>query len=282
MCGPVEKATAASETKYEEIPSGVARRKFLIESGLLSFSVLYGVVYHVNPDIPVLAQYCEGEDECLRPDLLAYKATALVAMSTMGLMGVYNWHFNPRIRQLSKATPEDRLFGLNLDSADYTNVVILCYQFYDLCLSLTIPDNRDPIFLIHHVLAMITSYCALEYQMVPYYSIFYGGCSEFSSIFFVFISKDMVAVTPGSLFDQWLLVCKVMFFFSFTYYRVFGWIYNSFLLWRDCRIVIESGACERHRPGKAFFLRLFQGLDLVLGALQCFWYYQIIMMIAAM
>ena len=274
---------------------GVERRQHWIELGLLAFAVVYGSVYYSNPDLPVNPIFCEDSDShsindsyCYRPDLIAYKVCSLVAMLTMGLMGVYHWHFSPSFQRQfatsTTATAEDRLFGASR-AADVQNVVILCYQIWDFGVSFTIPENMDPIFMVHHLLAMMTAYCSLEFQMVPYYSIFYGGCSEFSSIFLVFLDKDQLLsplVEANLWMDQWLLVCKGMFFLTFSYYRIFGWIYYSFPLWKDCRAVMASGSAEQHRPGRSFFLRVFLGLDVVLGALQCYWYYNILENVAAL
>jgi TLC domain len=282
---PIE---AAKKKDQKQLPSGFERRKNLVQVGLLSLSIFFGCIYLLNLDIPVNSQFCDTttsanpEQECRRPDLVAYKATSLAAMCIMGLTGVLNWHLSPQARQLAKATPEDRLFGY-WHAADYQNVIILCWQVFDFGMAFAIPENIDPIFLVHHILAMITAYCSLEYQMMSYYSIFYGGCSEFSSIFLVFLDKDGIfPITPGSTVDQFVLVCKGLFFLTFSYYRIFGWIYYSVTLWKDCHAVIASKSIEQQRPGKTLFLRLFQGLDLVLGALQCYWYYGILMQLAAL
>jgi len=270
-------------------PSGFEKRRSLIEIGLLLFSAIYGGIYYSNPDIDVNPEFCSQEildatnGACRRPDLIAYKVVALSAMITMGLIGVYNWHFTSKMKFLGSrdASPEDRLFGA-LDASDYLNVVIFCYQLWDFVISFTIPEHFDAIFLVHHFLAMLTALFSLEYQMVSYYSIFYGGCSEFSSIFLVFVDeKPLIEIVPGSPFDLWIQACQVLFFFTFSYYRIYGWISYSFNLWSDCNEVISSGSVEKYRPGKSLFLRVFQGMDFSLGALQCFWYYKILEMVAS-
>ncbi|CAB9507697.1 TLC domain [Seminavis robusta] len=270
-------------------PSGFERYRRWIEGGLLALSVCYGCVYHWNPPIPLHESLCQDQQdgfvpgmECYRPDLVAYKVTSFLAMATMGFMGAYHWHFSSNQQLKHMKTPQDRLFG-RLPAADYLNVVIFCYQVWDFVVSITIPEHLDPVFLLHHVLAMITAYCSLEYQMMPYYSIFYGGCSEVSSIFLIFIDPvDFFLPGNNSMVDTWVLACQGMFVLSFTAYRIVGWIYYSFPLWRDCRHVMATGQAEQLRPGKTFVLRLFLGLDVVLGSLQCFWLYQIIKLLAGM
>jgi hypothetical protein len=215
--------------------------------------------------------------------LIAYKVTAFFAMSTMGLMGTYHWHFSPQLKHLHRSSSRDRLLGY-LAASDYQNVVIFCWQCWDLAMAIMIPENRDPLFLLHHVLAIITAYCSLEYQMMSYYSIFYGGCSELSSIFLIFVANDnlFVDVAEGGWLETWLLICKAMFFATFTAYRIVGWIYYSFPLWKDCQQLTDSGMIEKHRPGKTFVVRFFQGLDVALGALQCYWYSQILQTLAGL
>jgi hypothetical protein len=282
-------SSSAVEDGSKKIPSGFERHRGLVEIGLVLMSVIYGTVYYINPDISVSPTLCsedvlkEGDGSCRRSDLIAYKVVSLLSMITMGSIGVYNWHFTKKLKRLGskESSPEDRLFG-NLAASNYLNVVIFCYQLWDFVVSLTIPEHFDAIFLVHHLLALLTAFCSLEYQMVSYYSVFYGGCSEFSSIFLIFVDgHDLIPITPGSLADQWIQLCQVMFFVTFSYYRIYGWISYSFPLWRDCQAVIESGSIEKHRPGKGYFLRLFQGLDFTLGVLQCFWYYTLVNMVLA-
>lgn len=279
------------ESSSQKIPQGgFQRHQRWIECGILLMATIYGTIYYLNPDVAVNPILCSTTDktttmieECRRPDLIAYKVVALLSMITMGSIGIYHWHFAPTMKYLGskQATPEDRLFG-SLPASNYLNVVIFCYQLWDFGVSLTIPEHLDVIFLIHHLMALVTAYCSLEYEMVSYYSIFYGGCSEFSSIFLIFLDKQKVfPIESGSWADIWVQVCQVMFFLTFTYYRIYGWIAYSIPLWRDCETVIRSGSVEKYRPGKAYFLRLFQGLDFALGALQCFWYYKILGIVAS-
>ena len=294
MCKLTASSNSSSFASAEEskVPvSGFVRHRRWVEIGLVVLSLTYGVLYHLDPPVEVNPLLCASHvldangGGCRRPDLIAFNAVSLLSMVVMSSIGIYNWHFTSKMKQLASkqhATPEDRLFGY-LPASNYLNVVIFCHQFWDFGVSLTIPEHVDGIFLMHHLLALLTAYCSLEYQMVSYYSIFYGGCSEFSSIFLIFLDKNQVIpIQPGSMRETWVMICQVLFFFTFSYYRIYGWIANSVPLWRDCEHVIRSGSIETHRPGKAYFLRVFQGMDFTLGALQCFWYYKILTTIASM
>lgn len=262
--------------------SGFERRKTSIEAGLLFLSVCYGGVYWLNPDIEPDAVYCNQVEEqeggpCRRPDLIAYKVTSAICMLYMGLMGVYNWYFSRRMKELGRrGSPEDRLFG-HLEAGELQNVAIFCYQVWDFCVSLTIPEHFEMIFLVHHFLAGLTAYFSLENGMVGYYAVFFGGCSEFSSIFLVFADLDQFfPPSPGSNYELFILACKALFTLSFAYFRVVCWWLVSKPLWSDSLRVLSTGVAEKKGPGKSFFLRVFLALNVLLGSLQVYWFVKII------
>ena len=259
--------------------SGFQRRKTSVEIGLLILSITYGTVFWLNPEIQVASSYCPEQDEgipCYRPDLIAYKVTSAMCMTYMGLMGLYNWYFTKRLQELSQTSPEDRLFG-PCDAGDHQNVAIFCYQVWDFCVSLTIPEHMEPIFLVHHVLAALAGYFSLDTGMVPYYAVYFGGCSEVSSIFLVFADMDeLVPPTSGSTYEQCILLCKTLFALSFTYYRVVKWWIVSVQMWSDSLLVLRTGSGEKQRPGKSFFLYVFLALNALLGMMQLFWFAQIL------
>lgn len=271
---------SSSSCSDRDEKGGFRRCKHEIESGLLFLTVIYGSILWMNPaGVTVSSEFCKhGELECQRPDLLAYKVVSGLSMCYMGLWGIWNWHFNPLVETMSPTkalpgSPEQRVFGY-LRAADQQNVASLVYQVWDFFVSLTIAEHCSPLFLVHHVLAAITAYCSLEYQMVPYYSVFYGGCSEVSSIFLVVADLDQFfpPATEDSFYGVFILACKGLFAITFTIYRVFGWIRYSFPLWHDVLHVLGTGSAEKQRPGKTSFLYVFLCLNVTLGALQIYWF----------
>jgi len=263
--------------------SGFERCKREIEVGLLLMSVVYGLVFSMNPPLSPAEKFCaEGETECKRPDLIAYKITAAITMMYISFLGIRSWYFSPNVRAMSQATPEDRLFGY-LKEADHLNVALLCYQIWDFAVSLAIPEHREIIFLVHHVMAGITAWYSLEFQMMPFYCIFYGGCSELSTVFLVWADADQFfPSTQGSAYATFILFCQGIFALLFFSYRVCGWIRYSVPLWKDTLQVLQTGSAEKHRPGKSSFLYLFLTLDILLGAMQLFWFAEIIKQATAM
>jgi hypothetical protein len=270
-------STLEGEQAATTVVSGFERRKISIEVGLLFLSVVYGSVYYSDPKIFAASEFCpEGETRCQRPDLVAYKVVSAMCMIYMGLMGVYNWHCTRRMKELGKKSTSAgvylRLFGY-LEAADHQNVAIFCYQVWDFCVSLTIPEHMEFVFLVHHVLAALTAWFSMEKQMVPYYSVYFGGCSELSSIFLVFADLDLFfPPSPASSYEVFILACKALFTLTFAYYRVFGWWQVSASLWSDCLEVLRTGDAEKYRPGQSSFLYFFLGMSVLLGALQIYWF----------
>jgi hypothetical protein len=305
---------------------GIERRQRLIEAGLLFLSVLYGTVHWLNPPSIVAApHYCNNENNdnnndnnnnndsnstlpCHRPDLLAYKVTSFVAMVIMGSMGFYHWYCNPAYQQQqpqkssssssSSSSPEEqRLLGY-WEAAEYQNVAILCYQIWDLVVSLSIPEHCQPIFLLHHVLAGLVAYWSLRYQLFGYYSIYYGGCSELSSIFLVWTdvtdmfpmvgssSSSTTTTTAAMVVGSIVQVSKVLFVITFIYYRVIGWIFQVGIpLWKDTWHVQTTLAMKKSSSTTTittkssnvqWLLSTFLGLSVVLGALQVYWFVEIL------
>lgn len=277
MCNPTLRSShhvlngkpAPQDTKQM---SGFEACRRQIEVGLLTMATLYGIAISLNLPITPHAKFCtDNEDTCQRPDLIAYKITSAIAMTYMGSLGVRNWYFSKEIHDASKGKPEDRLFG-HLKAANDQNVANFCYQIWDICISLSIPEHRVPVFLAHHILAGLTAFCSLEFQMVPYYSVFYAGCSEFSSIFLVWADlNEFIPVKEGSPLDTFVFACGALFAVIFFYFRIIGWIRHSFPLWKDVLHVTKTGSAEKFRPGKTRFLYFFLTLDVLLGVLQVYW-----------
>lgn len=190
----------------------------------------------------------------------------------MGLMGFWTWHVTKRVVSGIPQTPEGRLFGY-LKEADYLNAGIFIYQTFDFFASMIVPEHCTAVFLTHHVLAAFTAWMSLEFQMVHYYAVFFGGCSEISTIFLVLCDFDVYfPAEHGSLWGAIITFCQVCFTLCFLYYRVIGWWQVSFQLWSDFLTVSKKNVIDDYRPGKAWFLYGFLALDILLGLLQLYWF----------
>jgi hypothetical protein len=220
------------------------------------------------------AKFCRSntDEPCSRPDLFAFQVSSAIMQVFMGFTGVIAWHISKRAHLGIPATPEGRLFGY-LEEADRLNAGILVFQVWDFVASLSIPEHATAIFLTHHALAALTAWFSLKYQFVHYYAIYFGGCSEFSSIFLVLCDFDVYFPTNrGSLWGGFIFASQVGFTVTFFYYRVIGWWKVSYQLWSDVLHVLKNDIMQQYRPGKTWFLYVFLVLDLVLGLLQVYWF----------
>lgn len=265
---------------------GFAKYRRDIEIGILLLSVIYGITYSQAP--PVAAKYCSnGEEEdtpatlpCVRPDIVAFQVVCGFSMMYMGILGARNWYFDS-YKSATTKTPEDRLFGY-WEGANHQNVAIFCYQVFDFAISCTIPEHQEPIFLIHHLFAGLTAYISLEYHCMTYYSVFYGGCSEISSIFLSWMNIDTMFPQYADTLQPFALVCKGLFVLTFLYYRIYGWTAVGIPLWKDTLHVLRTGSAETHRPGKSFLFKTFLALNVIFGLLQWYWLMEIIQRVQKM
>jgi hypothetical protein len=189
----------------------------------------------------------------------------------MGITGFMAWHVSKRAHLAIPATPEGRLFGY-LEEADRLNAGIFVFQVWDFFASLFIPEHATPVFLTHHLLAALCAYFSLEYQYAHHYAIFFGGCSEISSIFLVIADFDnYFPASQGTSWQGLVTACQGMFVLTFSYYRIVGWWQESYRLWSDALIVLDKKSGLR--PGKSLlFLYVFLAVDVALGLLQVYWF----------
>lgn len=234
-------------------------------------------MFNYLQDWTPLSQYCDSVGltyPCKRPDLIAFQLTATIMQCFMGLHGIYGWHiWLPRQGKSLMAAPQSRVFA-RLTHAERLCAGIAVYQIWDFLASCTIPEHRNPEFLVHHLLTALTAYLSLEFQMVHHYAVYFGGCSEISSMFLVWCDLDQyfpVDVNTNQLWATFILVNQALFVLSFIAYRVIGWPLYSIPLWNDVLSVTPQPA-KTYRPGKLWFLYAFLFLDVALGGLQMYWF----------
>ena len=162
------------------IPSGFPAYKSQMFFGFIVMSVLYYVTIACFDWIKDLLQlppsdpeFCQQEQndgdtkECWRADLFAFEVVSGVALSWCGYKGFMAWHVK-RIQNDIPNTPEGRLFGY-IQEAHALTAVSTTFQLFDLAISLLIPEQRQLLFLAHHVMAAIVSWYGLNNQYFHYY-----------------------------------------------------------------------------------------------------------------
>lgn len=244
-------------------------------------NLLYSAIKSIHETSPSLfglpapaAKYCtEGNDStCSRSDLFAFQIVSGITFLLCGGIGIYSWHITARARRAKSA--EARLFGY-LVEAKWLTLLNLTYQVWDFCISWQIPEFRTFIMMTHHTVAGIVAFNGLDSQMLGYYSIFYMGLSEVSSIFLVVCDiGQYFPPQPGTYYDVLVnSICAPLFVLSFVYYRVILWWWPiSYQLFTDVLTVIQSKRVEQLRPGRTWVLYLLLALDIPMGCLQLYWF----------
>lgn len=267
---------------------GFSRRRSSIAAFLILQTFVFAAMYYPQKvgliKFRPADTYCERHNDktdgvCTRADLFAFQFAAGLMLFYLGLVGFNSWHVSRTAHTGIPATPQGRIFGYLKEGEDL-NVAIFCFQFWDLVVSSLIPEHSSFVFLAHHAMATLTSYLSLEFQYVHHYAIFFGGLSEFSSIFLVFCDLEVffpAHMQEDSFYGKFIFGCQVIFAITFFMYRVVGWWYVSVQLWKDAYYVLSKGIAQKLRPGRSYVLYMFLAADVILGTLQVFWFYQILL-----
>mmetsp|Transcript_18032 Transcript_18032/g.39288 ORF Transcript_18032/g.39288 Transcript_18032/m.39288 type:complete len:289 (-) Transcript_18032:209-1075(-) len=267
-----------------QVESGFARNKKNIAAVLLLQTVVFAATYYPQKTgifkFKPADKFCENHNpadgDCTRADLFAFQFAAGVMLVYLGIVGFRFWHFQ---KDKHPKTPEGRIYGF-IQEGENVNVAIFCFQAWDFVASSLIPEHSSFIFMAHHFTAAMAAYFSLDNVYIHYYAIFFGGVSEFSSIFLVFCDLEVyfpAHMQEGSFYGMFILANQVIFATAFFAYRVFGWLAVSKTLWTDAKQVLSNGMAENLRPGKNYVLYLFLAVDVTLGSLQLLWSYHLIL-----
>jgi hypothetical protein len=78
---------------------------------------------------------------------------------------------------------------------------------------------------------------------------------------------------PGSKYDFVVgAICGPLFAITFTYYRIILWWSVGYQMFRDIFHVLRNGIAHKMRPGRNHVLYVMMALNLLLGALQLYWF----------
>eukprot|EP00527_Entomoneis_sp_CCMP2396_P004468 CAMPEP_0198144904 /NCGR_PEP_ID=MMETSP1443-20131203/19459_1 /TAXON_ID=186043 /ORGANISM="Entomoneis sp., Strain CCMP2396" /LENGTH=284 /DNA_ID=CAMNT_0043808393 /DNA_START=182 /DNA_END=1036 /DNA_ORIENTATION=+ len=247
------------------------------------FSILtavYGSIYYAFQDSETILGFPRPGDEfcadaksaiCSRSDLFAFQIASGLSFLVMGGFGFYYWHVKG-IQNTIPATPAGRCFSY-IPEAEFVAVVCFTFQVWDFFISLGIPEHRTPIMLMHHILASAVSFAGMHCQYLLWYSFFFFGLSEVSSIFLVFM--DLAKFFPpesGSSFGSFVEgYCGPIFAATFLFYRGFMWWRITYLKFKDCFEIMRSGQAEKLRPGKTWVLYVLMAFNIPMGMLQIYW-----------
>mmetsp|Transcript_32903 Transcript_32903/g.69235 ORF Transcript_32903/g.69235 Transcript_32903/m.69235 type:complete len:315 (+) Transcript_32903:217-1161(+) len=275
--------------------SALQRMTPLILSGYIFNTLCYWTVFFLLPaSLTPAAEYCPQNDttNCTRRDLFAFQVVSFLNLSTLGLLGFYTFFISKRASSALPQTPQGRYFGnrlgignkVLLPEADYINAVIVIFQGWDFIGSIFVEEHCTMIMMTHHLLAFVCGFFCLYYEVSPYYAVYVGGVSEFSSIFLAIFQffqyyppSSLVASASvlSSIFPAIETVCQGLFVLTFFIFRIVGWAYMTYMILSDGSYVIKHGLLKRYCPGSGWFLWYLMTVAVLLGALQVFWFGEI-------
>lgn len=191
-------------------------------------------------------------------------------MWMLSALGAYGWHVQPR-----PPTARQRILGQRR-VAQQLCAHIFAYQVWDFCASVSMEEHRSLIFLLHHVASATTAYMTLVTGCMHTYALFFGGCSEISTLALVWVELDKYFPTAinetSSAWQGWIFFNQVMFVVLFVAYRLVGWFTVSRTLWADVGKVMEKDMETYRGPSTKAFVYAFLGMDVSLGLLQVYWF----------
>lgn len=269
--------------------SALQRMTPLILYGYLFNTICYFLVYALLPaNLTPAPKYCPDDNpNCTRRDLFAFQILSFLNLSSLGLLGFYTFFISKRASNALPQTPQGRYFGNTLNKgrvllpeADYVNAVIVIFQGWDFIASFFFEEHCTMIMMSHHLLAFICGFFCLVYDVNPYYAVYFGGVSEFSSIFlcisqlFQFYPQASL-VPPSSILSSILpaieTFSQAMFVITFFLFRIVGWAQQLYMLLSDGSYILKNGLLQRYSPGSKWFLLYLMTMGFGLGALQVFW-----------
>mmetsp|Transcript_28951 Transcript_28951/g.61165 ORF Transcript_28951/g.61165 Transcript_28951/m.61165 type:complete len:311 (+) Transcript_28951:225-1157(+) len=278
--------TSDGKSNKPATSSALRRMTPLILYGYAFNTIGYFAIFAILPtDLKPDPKYCPIDNpNCTRRDLFAFQIVSLVNLSFLGMLGFYSFFISKRAYNALPQTPQGRFLGnkgsVLLPDADYVNAVIVIFQGWDFIVSFFFEEHCTVIMMTHHVAAFLCGFFCLFYDFNPYYAVYFGGVSEFSSIFLAISQLFQyypiaTLVQPSSILSSILpaieTFSQAMFVITFFLFRIVGWAQKSFMFISDGSYLLKKGLIQLHSPGSGWFFWYMVTMDIALGALQVFW-----------
>jgi len=200
-----------------------------------------------------------------KPWLATHQLSSLVGLIYCSAAGIAHMWSNEDSHLFTNSI--DRLYKFNMAGQDIAKVQ-LAFQFFNFLVTLFESElaNR-PVMLVHHaVTASLAWFGTYHATYLHYYSLFYYGLSEISSIPLVFV--ELFRYFPGFAEKNRIadIGCKAIFFFCFIYFRLVLWSIVNFSFWKDTLSTLADQ--KSHCPAVAVY---FLAANLILSGLQFYW-----------
>lgn len=164
----------------------------------------------------------------------------------------------------------DKVYGRSDYFENHLAAPLICYQFWNFIISLSIPELRDPVMLIHHFAAFLCPLLSL-YPFLQYYGMFFYGVPEVTSVPLTFVGLAKSFPYLKEKYPLLFMFSKLSFGIFFLLIRIVLWTEASYSFWLDMhRIVVEG---EAH---SILIVGYFCLANILLTSMQYFWGYKII------
>ena len=127
----------------------------------------------------------------------------------------------------------DKFYGNASFVQNYLIIPIMFYQFWNTILCLILPDIRDPVMIVHHILTGLLAYCA-TYPFACYYALFFFGLSETTQLPLTIV--DVLDHFPSIRNNHPFVdaLSKNLFGAMFFLVRIVLWTKVSVEFWAGC------------------------------------------------
>lgn len=197
------------------------------------------------------------------PSLFAHQVCSLAAILFISSCGVRYWF-------TEADGVKDRLYS-KLEGGVVVAKANLAFQIYDLVATICIADLRKAEMLVHHTLAVLLAYFLLRDDYCHYYSIFFLGVTEASTIPLCIVDVFKYFRKLAAKYETLNTSLRILFALGFMVIRVVWWPCISYRYFSDTYQSYKAGTI--HNPSLVTF---FAVSNIVLTLLQWKWGLQII------
>ena len=165
-------------------------------------------------------------------------------LATCAYYGVTGWLYDVD----DFTTPEARLYAVS-PAAVKVLQTNFAFQVWDFAVSLLHSELNSPEMLAHHSLAALLCYWGLTMPYMHYYSIYFMGVAEVSSVPLVLVDVCKFYPEVARRFPALDLAAKAGFGVLFLLVRDVFWVYTAATVWKDGLGILRAGNFPEKYPG---------------------------------
>ena len=234
---------------------------------LVALAVFFASLVVVFESLPGLRRQ-RGRCGTRASFIFAYECTTLAANAHLTVIGFVAW-FAPRAA-VAAATGTDYTSRLGLEIPivrDSLLDMLAAHLVTDLACYVSIPELREPLFLVHHILVGTLLLMAESPAYCHHYIAFFAGVAELSNLPLAYVELCTLVPSLKRTDRRVYEVAKVLFGVSFIGVRILYWPLVCSHFWVDSLRALAA----THPPGKPSVVVAFLVANAVLTAIQFKW-----------